>query len=320
MLGEQPQRGQRLRSRATIVPAAAGVALISDSLWRRRYQAELSAIGRVIRLDDVPYTIVGVMPPEFRFPSTSELWIPITPALGPAAGVEERVDRRAAGAGRHARSRQRRTRRRRVLPRAASRTARASFARPYASTVVGGEERLITGALMGATTVLLLIACVNVANLLLARGAGRRREIALRAALGASRGRIIRQLLTESVLLVARLPARSRCRWRGTASAGCTTPCRRPSRSVRTTWTGRWTCGRFSYALAIALVTGVAFGMAPAFERRGPAPAESAARRRRRGEQIAAQRRVHSVLIVAQIALALVLLAGASLFVRTYAG
>ena len=79
--GVTPRRGQGFRA-GDEQPAAAGVALISDSLWHRRYQADPNAVGRVIRLDGVPYTVIGVMPPAFQFPRRSELWIPLAPALG----------------------------------------------------------------------------------------------------------------------------------------------------------------------------------------------------------------------------------------------
>src|SRR6185503_7666645 len=180
---------------------AAGVVVISDAVWHRRYGADESAIGRLIRLDDRPYMIVGVMLPKFRFPSQSDAWIALTPALdlfgargrgvsivarlAPKVSIEQANAELAA----------------RILPAAGSRSVRAGIARPLSSMGIGSEERVITGSLMGATAVLVLMACVNVANLLLARGAGRRREIAVRAALGASRARIARQLLIESVLL-----------------------------------------------------------------------------------------------------------------------
>ena len=87
-VGVAPQRGRQFEP-GDDQPAAAGVAIISDSLWRRRYQADPGVIGRAIRLDNLPYTIVGVMPPNFKFPRSSELWIALTPALG-AAGAASR--------------------------------------------------------------------------------------------------------------------------------------------------------------------------------------------------------------------------------------
>ena len=207
-LGIAPHRGHGFEAADDNVPAAA-VALISEALWRRRYQADPVCVGRAIGSTTMPYTIIGVMPPGFAFPNRSEMWIAMTPALGAAGvAVAQRLRHRTSRRPTHSVDRRKRRARDRGCCRRGSRTGRAGIARPLRSAGVGSEERTITGALMGATTVLLLIACANVANLLLARGAGRRREMALRAALGASRGRIMRQLLIESVLLALAAAAR----------------------------------------------------------------------------------------------------------------
>ena len=316
MLGVEPQRGHNLESSDDQV-AAAGVVLVSDALWHRRYAANESAVGRVIRLDDRPFTIIGVMPPKFRYPSQSDAWIAITPALGTGAttrGVSI-VARLAKGASLERTNAELAAR---VLPQAGSRSVRAGIARPFSSMGIGSEERLITGSLMGATAVLVLMACVNVANLLLARGAGRRREIAVRAALGASRGRIIRQLLTESVMisLAAGLIALPLA-WYGIRWIHDAVPPTEPLGPYYVDWS--LDVRTLSYAFAIALVTGIAFGIAPAFDATGrrllnPLREGGGAGSGR------VQRRVHSILIVAQTALALALLAAASLFIRSYAG
>ena len=314
-LGITPQRGHGFEAAADQA-AVASEALISDSLWHRRYQADPNVVGRGIRLDTASYTIVGVMPPKFRFPSTSELWIPLVPAAGASTSASRRVSilgRLAPGVTLEQANAELGAR---VLPVRDSRGPRAGLARAFRSTGVGSEERTITGALMGATTVLLLMACVNVANLLLARGAGRRREIAVRAALGASRGRIIRQLLSESILLsltaaVVALPLA----WYGIRWVHEAVPPSEPLGPYYVDWSldGR----TFAYSLAITLVTGLAFGLAPALEGTGrrilnPLRASAGVASSR------VQRRLHGALIVAQLALAVVLLAGASLFVRTY--
>jgi putative ABC transport system permease protein len=317
VLGSSPQRGRGFEA-ADDRASAAGVAVISDALWHRRYRADDAAIGKTIRLDNVPYTIVGVMPPKFRFPSMSDVWIPITPGLG-ASGAATRsvsilgrlapnatVERASSELGAI------------VLPARGSVGPRAGWVRAFGSTTIGSEERVITGALMGATTVLLVIACVNLANLLLARGAGRRREIAVRAALGATRGRIIRQLLTESVLLALISGALAiPLAWYGIRWVHDAVPPTDPLGPYYIDWS--LDIRTLSYAVTIALVTGLAFGLAPAFDATGrrllnPLREGTGAGSGR------VQRRVHNVLIVAQMALAVLLLSGASLFVRTYVG
>ena len=314
-LGVAPQRGRAFET-ADDRAGAALVALVSDSLWRRRDPTGASAIGQTIRLDDATYTIVGVMPPKFRFPSRSDVWIALAPAL--AAGGASRtvsvvgrlapgstIDRANAELGA------------RVLPASGARPPRSGVARSFASATIGGEERTIVGALMGATTVVLLIACSNVANLLLARGAHRRREIALRTALGASRARVVRQLLAEAILLSLSAAALALpLAWYGIHWIHDAVPPTEPLGPYYVDWS--LNVRTFAYTIAIALLTGVAFGLGPALNAAGrqlanPLREAAGATGSRR------QQRVHGGLIVGQIALALVLLAGASLFVRTYA-
>ena len=317
LLGKPPQLGQGFSDNDDR-PQAGGVALISDSLWRRRYASDRSAIGRIVRLDNVAFTIVGVMPPRFRFPSTGELWIPLTPALGPSGAATRGLSVIGRLAPDATLERANAELSPRVLPARGSRAVRSGFARPYRSTVIGGEERTIIGALMGATTLLLIIACVNLANLMLARGAGRRREIAVRASLGAGRGRIVRQLLTESVLLavVAGVVAMPLA-WYGIRWVHDAVPPNEPLGPYYVDWS--LDVRSVLYASAVVLTAGLAFGIAPAWNAAGRRllnplrqNAGSAGGR--------VQRRVHNVLIVVQIALVMTLLAGASLFVRTHLG
>jgi predicted permease len=317
MLGVQPQRG-RAFTPSDDQPSAPAVALISDALWQRRYRADGTVIGRLIQLDNVPATIVGVMPAKFRFPSAADLWVAMTPTLGGTAAATRGVSilaRLADDTTIEAANAQLSAR---VLPAVASRRARVGVARAYQSTNIGGEERLIINALMGAATVLLLMACVNVANLLLARGAARRRELAIRAALGASRWRLLSQLLLEAILLALfaaalALPlAYYGIRWVHDAV---------PATEPLGPYYVDWSLDRraFLYSLAIALASGLAFGLAPALAAatRWPVnPLREAAGSTNSGRQ----RRIHNGLIVLHIGLTLLLLAGASIFVRTYAG
>jgi predicted permease len=314
MLGLAPQQGHGFDG-AHDVAGGAGVVLISDSLWRRRYQSDPAILGRVLRLDSVPYTIVGVMPPKVRFPSTTELWIPMAPAAGASGGASRAVTvlgRLAPGATVERASAEVSGL---ALPVHGARRARFA-ARRYTSVNIGGEERLIVSALMGATTVLLLMAAVSVANLLLARGTRRRRDLAVRAALGAGRWRLARQPLVESVLLaIAAAAVALPLAWYGIQWIHGAVPPSEPLGPYYVEWS--LDARTLLYSFSAALLTGVAFGLAPALGAAGRPDVNPL--RETVSTVTRLQRRVHSGLIVAQIALTLLLLAGASLFVRTYA-
>ncbi len=316
-LGVRPQRGRRLEAGDDLATAA-DTAVLSDALWRRRFNADPAVIGRLIRLDNIPYTIVGIMPAGFGFPNRSEVWVGLGPTLARGGAAVPRVSllgRLAPGASL---ARANAELAARQLPAVGARAIRMGVARPLRAAGVGSEERTITGALMGATSVLLLIACANVANLLLARGAGRRREIAVRAALGASRGRILRQLMIESVLLalaaaIVALPIA----WYGIRWMRDAVPVTDPMVPSYMQWS--MDARTFAYAIVVALLTGLVFGLAPALDATGRR-LQNPLREGTGAAGSRVQQRTHRILIVAQMALALGLLATASLFVRTYVG
>ena len=203
LLGAAPARG-RLFRKEELETGKDGVAILSDSLWRSRYGADPKAIGRTIRLDTKPYTVIGVMPASFQFNET-KLYLPL--ALTP----KERDDHDMHGYSLLVK----------MKPGVSLKTAQAemdsfaaNFSKQYPNNDQGikfiltsmqedttGNSRLALLVLMGAVVLVLLIGCANVGSLALARSMARQKEVAVRSALGASRGRIVRQFLVESLLL-----------------------------------------------------------------------------------------------------------------------
>jgi len=320
-LGVSPTLGRDLLDAEDVLNGPR-VAIVSDGLWRRRFGADPSILGRQITLDDVSYTIVGVMPPRFENVLTpaAEVWAPLQydRAL-PPQGREWGHHLRIVGRLRQDASlEQARGELDQLLRDMATiyGTALADYGVP-AGFVVTSLQHDITGAVrpaflavLGAVGLLLAIACVNVTNLLLGRGAQRRGEFAMRAALGAGRGRLIRQLLTESVLLallgggLGLLAATVGVR----ALVALSPPELPRANAIELDTTV------FAFALGVSMLIGIAVGLIPGLHasrtdlHSGMHPGS---------RHTASHQFTRRLLVVAEVALALVLLVSAGLLLRS---
>ena len=320
-LGITPQLGRHFREDEDVL-GANRVVMLSDIVWRRRYAADSSIINRVISINSIPHTVVGVMPPRFQFPERAELWV----AMGPLLGNDQREWRSVVLYGRvkpgitiAQASDEINTISKRLNAQYAPTSKLVGSARSLRDEFVEEEVTLITATMFGAVTLVLLIACANVANLMLTRAAGRQREIAVRAAIGAGRGRIIRQLLTES-LIIAGISGLSAIplTWAGLKLIDRGIPPENPL-----PWYFHWGVDTetLTYTFVIAILTSVVFGLIPALQVSRGRLYDALREGGGRGTFGSAKKnRMRSALVVAEVALSLVLLVGASLFTRTFFG
>ena len=326
ILGARPQLG-RLFDPGDNVPGFADAVVITDGLWRREFGGERSVLGHRMRLDTDLYTIVGVLPPDFRNPSSAgavpvEVYVtagfrgdPFPPAQRSARLLPGIIGRLKPGM---------------TLAQAQAKLATFSdsLRRDYGSDypagagwtlsmtplkeVVVGNTRTLLISLLLAVAFILLIACVNVANLLLASASARQREIAVRLALGASRARIIRQLLTESAVLSLFAAAVGV----GVATLGLQSLIAMlPSQLPRLNEI-HVDARVLAFSLTLSLLTTVLFGLVLAFQAGKVEPSLSGLRERG-GSGSRHDNKVRQVLIGAEVALSLMLLTGAGVLLRT---
>ncbi|PYP63362.1 MAG: ABC transporter permease [Gemmatimonadetes bacterium] len=321
LLGVRPQLGRLFRADEDAA-GAAGVVLLSDAAWRRLYNADSSVVGRVISVNNEAHTVVGIMPPNFKFPENAEIWLPVAPLLHadhrdwPTLAAVARLQPGVTIVQANAELKALTTRLKSQY--GVTTSDYVGNARPLREDFLPNDVKLVVSAMMGAVTFVLLIAVANVANLMITRATGRQRELAIRAAIGAGRFRIIRQLLTEAVIvaLVAGLVAIP-LSWEGLRLISFAIPPENPIPYYM-----KWSLDATTlfYTAAVSLVTGVLFGLAPAVQA-GRGQLTEALKEGARGASGGARHnRLRSTLVVAEVALSLVLLVGASLFVRTFIG
>ncbi|HSK78701.1 MAG TPA: ABC transporter permease [Thermoanaerobaculia bacterium] len=317
LMGVEPARGRGFRPEEDR-PGAERVAVISHGLWQSRFGSDPAVVGRPIQLDGQSYAVVGIAPEDFQFPSERQIWVPITADLASEGrgghyllvvarlkdGVSaEKAETEMTGIA---------SRLEKAYP--DSNTGWGIDVTSLRETMVE-DIRPALVILLVFVSFVLLIACANVANLLLARVAAREREIALRTALGAGRTRLIRQMLTETmVLFLAGGALGLLLAYWGTKALIALDPDGIP-RAQEIGLDG----GVLVFTLLVSLATGLLFGLVPALSAAGRQLAESLKEGGRAMAGGVRGRAMRNLLVAGQVALTLVLLVGAGLLIQSFA-
>jgi putative ABC transport system permease protein len=337
LLGVQSALGRNFTPEED-TPNGPKAVILGHGLWQSRFGGDANVLGRTITLNEQSYTVVGILPARFQYPEPFQLWIPLAlsetsaalAGYGEGMVLLKAIARLKPGVTLEQAQAEVQTIAQRIQPGGSSATAGGN-SRPRGEageggrrgdsvlTLVGLHEQVVGDVkrallvLLGAVALVLLIACANVANLLLARAATRQREMAVRAALGAGRLRIARQLLTESVLLslaggglgllVAFWGVRALGQW-----SGASLP------AMHGIGIDAWV---LAFTLGVSVVTGLAFGLVPAVQA-WRTDVNAALKEEGRGDTGGRRHWLRHLLVVSEVALALVLLIGAGLLIKSF--
>jgi putative ABC transport system permease protein len=315
VLGVQPVLGRAFVAEDD-KPGTTSVAIISHGLWKRRFGSDPGIVGKQVQISSRAVTVLGVMPPGFEYPEQTQIWVPSAVNIS----EEARDNRSWSAIGR-------------LNPGIGLKQAQTQLsaintrlAQQFHETNKGWDvklwtlhERLVREvkpsllALLGAVGLVLLIACANVANLLLARSAARQKEIAIRAAMGASRGRVLQQMLTESVLLsvIGGTAGLLLSIWLTEVLMSIV-----PEGAPRPEHVGI-DYRVLTFALGISLVTGIVFGIVPALQA-SKLDVNSALKEGGRSAEGHRRTSARSLLLIGEVALSLMLLVGAGLLIKSF--
>ena len=317
VFGVEPVAG-RLFSAAEQTLGGAGAVLISYSYWQSHFGANSNALGKAVRMLGRSFNIAGVLPPRFHFPNETDIWLPkgvvfgettsrsahnylVVGRLKPDVSLKQaQAQMTAIGA--------------RLAQQYPDSNGGESVAVTRMRDAMVHDVRLTLYLLLGAVALVLLIACANVANLLLAKATARTREIAIRAAVGASRGRIVRQLITESLVLalISGAAGLLLAKWGSDALVALA-----PGNVPRLAETGidGWV---LVFTLGISMAASLLFGLAPALQTTRLDLNETLKQGATRAMGGGGAGRMRAALVVVEVALSVVLLAGAGLLIRSF--